>query len=94
MTLPKNPRFETYVDKAGAYRWRLRARNGLIVADSAEGYDKKSNALRAATVVRRMMRGALPIPIVHWEVGQKDVGGRRPASGLGPRAAALPQGEP
>ena len=93
MPLPRNPRFETYVDKAGEFRWRLRAPNGLIVADSAEGYAKKGNAIRAAETVRALVRrGSTPIPIVHWEPGEKDTGGRRKA--LGPMAAKLPQGEP
>lgn len=101
--LPKNPRFEAYQDHKHEWRWRLRAANGLIVADSAEGYDKKGNAIRAATVVRGLIRrSGIPIPIVHWEPGMQDKGGRRPknaakaraAKGLGPRADALPQGEP
>lgn len=74
--LPRNPRFETYQDKAGEWRWRLRAANGLIVADSAESYAKKANALRAATAVRALLRwDEFPVPIFHWEPGQKDVGG-------------------
>ena len=35
--LPTNPRFELFLDKAGAYRFRLRSRNGQVVAVS-EGY--------------------------------------------------------
>ena len=35
-----NPRFEVYQDKAGAYRFRLRSRNGRIVGVS-EGYQTK-----------------------------------------------------
>ena len=35
--LPANPRFELYRDKAGRFRFRLRARNGKIIAVS-EGY--------------------------------------------------------
>lgn len=31
-------RFVMYIDTAGEYRWRLRAPNGEIIADSAEGY--------------------------------------------------------
>lgn len=38
---------EVYRDRAGQWRWRARARNGLIVADGAEGYASKRNALRA-----------------------------------------------
>lgn len=39
--------FEIYTDKAGDHRWRLRAANGRIVADSAEGYASKRNVKRA-----------------------------------------------
>ena len=48
-----NPsRVEIYVDKAGRHRWRLRARNGRIIADSSEGYASRRNAIRAAETVR------------------------------------------
>lgn len=33
----KNPKFEVYTDKAGEFRFRLKARNGQIIATS-EGY--------------------------------------------------------
>jgi amphi-Trp domain-containing protein len=36
--------FELYEDNAGEYRWRLRHRNGNIIADSGEGYSTKANA--------------------------------------------------
>lgn len=36
----QHPKFELYVDKAGEYRFRLKARNGKIVAVS-EGYTNK-----------------------------------------------------
>ena len=39
--------FEIYKDTSGDWRWRLRARNGRIVADSAEGYASKRNAKAA-----------------------------------------------
>ena len=35
--MQKNPKFEIYVDKGGEYRFRLKARNGEIIAVS-EGY--------------------------------------------------------
>lgn len=35
-------------DRAGRWRWRMQARNGRIVADSAEGYTRRSDARRAA----------------------------------------------
>ena len=43
--------FEIYRDAGGDWRWRLRAVNGRIVADSAEGYASKRNAKRAVTAV-------------------------------------------
>lgn len=45
----KRAHFEIYPDTAGDWRWRLRAANGRIVADSAEGYASKRNARRAIT---------------------------------------------
>lgn len=41
-------KFEVYEDKAGEFRWRLKAGNGRTVGDSGEGYDSRSNARRAA----------------------------------------------
>ena len=40
-------RFEVYEDRAGQHRWRLKAANGRVVADSAEGYTRKADAERA-----------------------------------------------
>lgn len=37
-----NPKFEMYVDKAGEYRFRLKARNGEVIAVS-EGYKAKAS---------------------------------------------------
>lgn len=51
--------FEVYRDAGGDYRWRLRAVNGRIVADSAEGYASKRNAKRAVTAVLDAVEGAL-----------------------------------
>ena len=31
-------KFEKYTDRRGEYRWRLKASNGKIIADSGEGY--------------------------------------------------------
>ena len=36
-------KFQIFKDKAGEYRWRLRASNNEIIADSAEGYKRKSD---------------------------------------------------
>lgn len=51
--------FEIYRDTSGDWRWRLRAVNGRIVADSAEGYASKRNAKRAVTAVLDAVEGAL-----------------------------------
>ena len=40
-------RFEVYPDAGGQWRWRLQSANGQIVADSSEGYTRKSDAERA-----------------------------------------------
>ena len=39
-----NPKFEVYADKAGEFRFRLKARNGEIIAVS-EGYKAKNSCL-------------------------------------------------
>ncbi len=38
--------FEIYSDVAGEYRWRLKADNGEIIADSAEGYNRRGHAVK------------------------------------------------
>ncbi len=45
--------FEIYEDKAGEWRWRLRASNGELVAMSEQGFSSKSGVVRALDVVRR-----------------------------------------
>ncbi|WP_334148766.1 YegP family protein [Microbacterium sp.] len=44
--------FELYTDKAGEYRFRLKASNGEVIAIS-EGYSSKSGALSGIESVRR-----------------------------------------
>ena len=41
-----------YKDRKKEWRWKLRASNGRIVADSAEGYSSKWNAQRAALMFK------------------------------------------
>jgi uncharacterized protein YegP (UPF0339 family) len=36
-----------YEDERGEWRWRVRANNGRIIADSGEGYKTKGNCRRA-----------------------------------------------
>ena len=47
-----NPKYEVYEDRGGAYRFRLRARNGQIVAVS-EGYASIHGCLVGVESVRR-----------------------------------------
>lgn len=46
-----NPKFEVYTDKAGFYRFRLKARNGEIIAVS-EIYTAKAGCLNGIESVR------------------------------------------
>ncbi|WP_158853515.1 DUF1508 domain-containing protein [Halorhabdus sp. CUG00001] len=45
--------FEVYEDAGGEWRWRLRHRNGNIIADSGEGYADRSGAWNAIDGVKR-----------------------------------------
>lgn len=47
-----NPKFEMYTDKAGEYRFRLKARNGEIIATS-EGYVAKASCENGIESVRK-----------------------------------------
>jgi len=46
--MTRGPVYRVYPDAAGEWRWRLVAANGRIVADSAEGYTRAGDAVRAA----------------------------------------------
>lgn len=48
----KNPKFEVYTDKAGEIRFRLKARNGQIIAMS-EGYKAMKSCLNGIDSIRR-----------------------------------------
>ena len=48
----KHPKFEIYTDKAGEFRFRLKARNGEIIATS-EGYKAKNSCLNGIESVRK-----------------------------------------
>lgn len=48
----KNPKFEVYTDKAGEFRFRLKVRNGEIIATS-EGYKAKAGCLNGIESVRK-----------------------------------------
>ncbi|MBQ5987461.1 MAG: YegP family protein [Clostridia bacterium] len=48
----KHPKFEVYLDKAGEYRFRLKAKNGEIIA-TGEGYKAKAGCLNGIDSVKR-----------------------------------------
>ena len=48
----KHPKFELYTDKAGEFRFRLKASNGEIIATS-EGYKAKPSALNGIESIGR-----------------------------------------
>ena len=47
----KHPKFEVYQDKAGEFRFRLKARNGQIIGVS-EGYVQKASCLNGIESVK------------------------------------------
>ena len=48
----KNPKFEVYTDKAGEFRFRLKAKNGQIIA-TGEGYKAKKSCLNGIESIRK-----------------------------------------
>ena len=48
----KHPKFEVYQDKAGEFRFRLKARNGEIILAS-EGYKEKKSCLNGIESVKK-----------------------------------------
>ena len=56
-------RFELYEDRGGEHRWRLRHRNGQVVATSGEGYTRRHNAQKGIESVRRNALGATVLRI-------------------------------
>ncbi len=49
--------FELYADAAGDYRWRLRHRNGNVIADGGQGYASRQKAQQGIQSVKRNAAG-------------------------------------
>jgi uncharacterized protein YegP (UPF0339 family) len=47
--------FEFYRDMMGLYRWRLRAPNGKIIADSGESYKDENECRKAIEGVKEII---------------------------------------
>ena len=56
----KHPKFEVYTDKAGEFRFRLKATNGQVIAVS-EGYTTIANCLNG---VKSVKKNAVDAPVV------------------------------
>jgi uncharacterized protein YegP (UPF0339 family) len=50
-------KFEVYKDRAGKYRFRLKASNGQVVA-TGEAYETKASALKGCESVQKAADGA------------------------------------
>ena len=61
----KHPKFEVYLDKAGEYRFRLKARNGEIIGKS-EGYKAKASAKKGIASIAKNAPDA-PIVVIEPE---------------------------
>ena len=58
-----NPKFEIYKDKSGEFRFRLKAKNGEIIAVS-EGYVKKDSCKKGIASVRK---NSVDAPVIEPE---------------------------
>ncbi|MFA5102409.1 MAG: YegP family protein [Candidatus Thermoplasmatota archaeon] len=56
-------KFEVWTDKAGEYRFRMKAANGEIIATS-EGYSSKKSCMNG---IQSVMKNAPKAPIVEIE---------------------------
>ena len=52
-----NPKFEVYADKAGKFRFRLKAKNGQVIA-VGEAYETKKAVLAGVASVKKTAPGA------------------------------------
>jgi uncharacterized protein YegP (UPF0339 family) len=50
--------FEVYEDDSGEWRWRLRARNGRVLAAGGESFASRSNVFRSLKSVRKAVTKA------------------------------------
>ncbi len=57
----RQPKLEKFEDRSGGFRWRLRASNGKIIADSAEAYSSASALNRAVGSVLDTFRSKVEV---------------------------------
>ena len=56
-------KFEVFKDEDRGWRWRLTQRNTLIVVESSQSFERRSDAKREAEITREMIGGA-PIDLL------------------------------
>jgi uncharacterized protein YegP (UPF0339 family) len=84
-------KIEIYEDKALEWRWRLRAPNGRILADGAEGYSTKAGVRRSVANFVKYLIAAVPVEEVRVraetvEVKKPKITVRRPSAAARVRA--------
>lgn len=52
-------KMEVYQDSKGEFRWRVRARNGLIIGASSEGYTHRDDCWKNAALLSTAITAAL-----------------------------------
>jgi uncharacterized protein YegP (UPF0339 family) len=50
--------FEIYKDQRLEFRWRFKANNGKILAESVEGYNNRANCEHAIILVKQQVANA------------------------------------
>lgn len=68
--------FEIFKNKKGEYRWRLRASNKRIIADSGESYKRKRDCLHGMRLVKRNVRKAKVVDMIKSRSKKKVSKGR------------------
>jgi len=56
---PKVSRVEIYKDDGGEWRWTAVAKNGKVIADSAEGYNNRM-------FCQKMARALFPLAVIEF----------------------------
>jgi len=56
--LAKKADFEVFQDKRGEFRWRLKAENNQVIADSGEGYKRKTSCKHGIGLVKQLAKKA------------------------------------
>jgi uncharacterized protein YegP (UPF0339 family) len=83
-------KFTVFKDKAGKFRFNLKAANGEIIAAGSEGYHCKKSALKG---IASIVKSAAVAKIVDTTVAEAD--DKKPAgkpAAAKPRTAAKPKG--